>query len=91
VTKISYDMASVQKVTDGESSNKNQENDAVVTGFLLQHHAEPSEKVIFWLYGGAFLSGDSEGNLGVGKYKILFLSHSQRSFGPQTNRRKHVS
>jgi len=68
VTKISYDMASVQKVTDGESSNKNQENDAVVTGFLLQHHAEPSEKVIFWLYGGAFLSGDSEGNLGVAEY-----------------------
>jgi hypothetical protein len=76
VTKISNDMASVQKVTDGESSKKNQEDDAVVTGFFLQHHVEPSEKVILWLYGGAFLSGDSEGNLGIGKYKMLFLSHS---------------
>ncbi len=34
-----------------------------VTGFYIQHNSKPSSKVILWLYGGAYLSGDSKGNL----------------------------
>ena len=34
-----------------------------VTGYYIQHNSKPSSKVILWLYGGAYLSGDSKGNL----------------------------
>ena len=36
-----------------------------VTGLYIQHASRPSQKVIFWIYGGAFLAGDSRGNLGI--------------------------
>ncbi|KAL3763282.1 hypothetical protein ACHAWU_008985 [Discostella pseudostelligera] len=36
-----------------------------VTGLFIQHSPQPSKKVIFWIYGGAFLAGDSRGNLGI--------------------------
>jgi len=36
-----------------------------VTGQYIQHGSRPSEKVIFWIFGGAFLAGDSRGNLGI--------------------------
>ena len=34
-------------------------------GIFLQINEQPSERVIFWLYGGAYLSGDCQGNLGL--------------------------
>ena len=34
-------------------------------GIFIQIHDKPSERVIFWLYGGAYLSGDCKGNLGL--------------------------
>ena len=37
----------------------------VVTGQYVQHSSQPSQKVIFWIFGGAFLGGDSKGNLGI--------------------------
>ena len=39
--------------------------DMTVTGLYIQHSSRPSQKVIFWIYGGAFLAGDSRGNLGI--------------------------
>lgn len=36
-----------------------------VTGHYIQHSSQPSRKVIFWIYGGAFLAGDSKGNMGI--------------------------
>lgn len=36
-----------------------------VTGQYIQHASQPSRKVIFWIYGGAFLAGDSKGNMGI--------------------------
>jgi len=36
-----------------------------VTGQFIQHESKPSQKVIFWIYGGAFLAGDSKGQLGI--------------------------
>jgi acetyl esterase/lipase len=39
--------------------------DMTVTGKYIQHSSRPSSKVIFWIYGGAYLAGDSDGNLGI--------------------------
>jgi acetyl esterase/lipase len=39
--------------------------DMTVTGKFIQHTSRPSQKVIFWIYGGAYLAGDSDGNLGI--------------------------
>ncbi|KAL9190255.1 hypothetical protein ACHAXT_007466 [Thalassiosira profunda] len=39
--------------------------DMTVTGQYIQQGAQPSQKVLFWIYGGAFLAGDSMGNLGI--------------------------
>ncbi|KAL7458684.1 hypothetical protein ACHAWC_010305 [Mediolabrus comicus] len=35
--------------------------DMIVTGQYIQHSSQPSDKVILWIYGGAFLAGDSSG------------------------------
>lgn len=43
-----------------------QEDHTTVEGIYLHTQAGPTEKVIFWLYGGAFLSGDVDGNTGPG-------------------------
>jgi hypothetical protein len=37
-----------------------------VHGIYIHTHGTPTERVIFWLYGGAFLSGDVDGNTGPG-------------------------
>jgi len=39
--------------------------DMTVTGQYIQHASRPSKKVLFWIYGGAYLAGDSRGNLGI--------------------------
>jgi len=36
-----------------------------VTGKYVQHASRPSRKVVFWIFGGAFLAGDSTGNVGI--------------------------
>lgn len=36
-----------------------------VTGLYIQHSPRPSQKVLLWIYGGAFLAGDSKGNSGI--------------------------
>lgn len=37
-----------------------------VTGQYISHQAgRPSKKVILWIYGGAYLAGDSIGNIGI--------------------------
>ena len=39
-----------------------------VTGYHIQHHpSQPSKQVIFYLYGGAYLGGNSKGNLNFGE------------------------
>ena len=47
------------------SSTKNASIAEIVTGHYIQHSPKPSKKVILWIYGGAFLAGDSKGNLGI--------------------------
>jgi len=38
-------------------------NAVTLTGQYIQHDTAPSQKIIMYLYGGAFLSGDTNGNL----------------------------
>lgn len=47
---------------------KVQADHMVVRGAYISVQDEPTEQVIFWLYGGAFLSGCVDGNLGPGTY-----------------------
>lgn len=48
-----------------QTTTLNSKKDMTVTGKYIQHASKPSQKVIFWIYGGAYLAGDSEGNIGV--------------------------
>ncbi|KAL3928316.1 MAG: hypothetical protein SGBAC_012701 [Bacillariaceae sp.] len=64
-------MANVEKKgnspTDGNRDDdfsipSCQESHNTVRGMFLHHGNEPTEHLIFWLYGGAYLSGDVLGN-----------------------------
>jgi monoterpene epsilon-lactone hydrolase len=48
-----------------ESVQNGKPEEMIVTGQYIQQSSRPSEKVIFWIYGGAFLAGDSIGNIGI--------------------------
>mmetsp|Transcript_14587 Transcript_14587/g.22085 ORF Transcript_14587/g.22085 Transcript_14587/m.22085 type:complete len:611 (+) Transcript_14587:252-2084(+) len=73
---IQYDMAQKRDLhlptpykrvnappTTNQSANENKVDPTEVTGYIIQHNHEPSKKILLWLYGGAYLSGDSKGNL----------------------------
>jgi len=65
VKGISYDMADTCKLATG-ITDVEAEGSTVVTGFYIQHDPnKASDKVLFWLYGGAYLAGDSHGNLPI--------------------------
>jgi len=65
VKEISYDMKDTCKLATG-ITDVGAEGSTVVTGLYVQHDPKnPSEKVLFWLYGGAYLSGDSLGNVPI--------------------------
>lgn len=49
----------------GDADRMASMEDMTVTGLFIQHSPQLSKKVIFWIYGGAFLAGDSRGNLGI--------------------------
>ncbi|KAL7517137.1 hypothetical protein ACHAWX_002086, partial [Stephanocyclus meneghinianus] len=49
--------------------------DMTVTGKFIQHSSRPSKKVIFWIYGGAYLAGDSEGNMGIAEKMGMTCAH----------------
>ena len=55
--------------------------DMTVTGYYVQHSSQPSQKVIFWIFGGAFLAGDSKGNSGVAE-KMGMLCDGRDVFLP---------
>ena len=55
--------------------------DMIVTGQYIQHSSQPSEKVILWIYGGAFLAGDSKGNIGIAE-KLGMMSGGRDCFIP---------
>jgi len=45
-----------------------QKEHCTVQGLLAHTKECPTEYIIFWLYGGAFLSGDAQGNLGPAEW-----------------------
>jgi acetyl esterase/lipase len=51
--------------TRDRTTTKSSATEMTVTGQYIQHSSRPSQKVLFWIYGGAFLAGDSKGNLGI--------------------------
>jgi acetyl esterase/lipase len=55
--------------------------DMIVTGQYIQHSSQPSDKVILWIYGGAFLAGDSKGNIGIAE-KLGIMSGGRDCFIP---------
>lgn len=68
VFHVYHDMNGIKLKLSAREYSK---DDGFVTGFYLQHGDRPSDRVIFWLYGGAFLSGDSKGNINIGKLDSL--------------------
>ncbi len=52
-----------------------------VTGLFIQHSSKPSQKVILWIYGGAFLAGDSRGNLGIAEKMGMLCAADGRDNG----------
>lgn len=60
-----------------ESIREGKHEEMIVTGKYIQQSSQPSEKVIFWIYGGAFLAGDSKGKTDImeGLSLYLLLSH----------------
>ena len=55
--------------------------DMIVTGQYIQYSSQPSDKVILWIYGGAFLAGDSKGNIGIAE-KLGTMSGGRDCFIP---------
>ncbi|KAL3823924.1 hypothetical protein ACHAXA_007895 [Cyclostephanos tholiformis] len=53
--------------------------DMVVTGQFVQHSSLPSQKVIFWIFGGAFLGGDSKGNLGIAEKMGMLCTNRDKN------------
>ena len=62
-------------------NGKQDDDEMIVTGQYIQQSSQPSEKVIFWIYGGAFLAGDSKGNLGIAE-KLGVMSGGRDCFIP---------
>jgi len=55
------------------------DEEMVVTGSYIQHSTKPSKKVIFWIYGGAFLGGDSKGNLGIAEKMGMLCADKEKN------------
>lgn len=48
-----------------------------VTGHYVQQGSKPSEKVILWIFGGAFLAGDSVGNMGIAEKMGMMCANEE--------------
>lgn len=62
---------------------KEQEGACIVRGCYIRRkeHAEPPREVIFWIYGGAYLAGDTRGNSAAADW--MGLQCQQDVFVPQ--------
>jgi len=66
LTEVYHEMKTKRTPTGFRESVRNgKHEEMIVTGQYIQQSSQPSEKVIFWIYGGAFLAGDSIGNIGI--------------------------
>ena len=60
-----YEVFHEMDTKRSQSTALDSKTEMTVTGKYIQHSSRPSEKIIFWIFGGAFLAGDVDGNLGV--------------------------
>lgn len=93
ITRVRHDMGRSYRLArgilpsqlngagDGDVGSNSHHEGAVVTGYYVQHGRSPSKKVIFWLYGGAYLAGDSRGNINIAE-KIGQRCHGADVFLP---------
>lgn len=64
------------------SATSTSREDNIVTGQYIQHDiTQPSKKIILWIYGGAFLAGDSMGNIGIAE-KMGLICNNRDVFIP---------
>ena len=71
--KVKHTLSGVANST----TTKDSPTEMTVTGLYIQHSPQPSQKVIMWIYGGAFLSGDSYGNLGIAEKMGMLTDDGQ--------------
>jgi len=82
VIEVYHQMQTKRTPTGFRESVWNGKHDEmIVTGHYIQQSSHPSEKVILWIYGGAFLAGDSTGNLGIAE-KVGLMSGGRDCFIP---------
>ncbi len=82
VTEVYHQMNMKRTPTGFRESVRNGTYDEmIVTGHYIQHSTRPSEKVVLWIYGGAFLAGDSKGNLGIAE-KVGLMCGGRDCFIP---------
>jgi acetyl esterase/lipase len=73
LVEVYREMHKKHTPTGTSTTNK----DMTVTGKFIQHSSRPSQKVIFWIYGGAYLAGDSDGNLGIAEKMGLLCGQDE--------------
>jgi len=76
VFEIHFGMHHKTKLTEPRGINSEKCEESLVTGYYVQHGHEPSTKVILWLYGGAYLGGDSKGNLNIAEKMCQRCDHT---------------
>lgn len=82
VTEVYHQMKTKRTPTGfRESIRDGKQDEMIVTGRYIQQSTQPSEKVILWIYGGAFLAGDSKGNLGIAE-KVGLMCGGRDCFIP---------
>jgi acetyl esterase/lipase len=81
VHEIYHQMSTKRTLTvfQEEAEKSTSMEEMTVTGLFVQHLPQPSQKVIFWIYGGAFLAGDSRGNLGIAEKMGMMCAVDGRS------------
>jgi acetyl esterase/lipase len=86
LTQVYHPMKQQQKHTPPTAGTSRTSissiEDNIVTGQYIQHNpAQPSKKVLLWIYGGAFLAGDSIGNIGIAE-KMGLICNERDVFIP---------
>ncbi|KAL7528078.1 hypothetical protein ACHAXR_002254, partial [Thalassiosira sp. AJA248-18] len=78
VYEVYHQMKQKRTPTGFRSSSKDPSiAEMTVTGQYIQQASQPSKKVIIWIYGGAFLAGDSKGNLGIAEKMGMLCATSE--------------
>mmetsp|Transcript_4152 Transcript_4152/g.9130 ORF Transcript_4152/g.9130 Transcript_4152/m.9130 type:complete len:555 (-) Transcript_4152:76-1740(-) len=72
------------------TTTKQSNAEMTVTGKYIQHASQPSKKVILWIYGGAFLAGDSTGNMGIAEKMGMLCAGEEKGNNDNQNGMRDV-